>query len=412
MRWEKFHTISEALDKRNEFFQIVAIAAILALGINLLAYSLSELLGVSHTTPLVVGGVLTFVVILYLLILRFRARGAINIFDGLVLIDRETNEIIPIPQYGLSEQLSVALKAAFVENEALHETWRNQPLVAKGPTLDNGPAGKNKASNQADQTGHHQNRPSLSGYIAIIKAPAMETIAESKSARILREALEFLLLEQLSMHLSAYFEVELGLDEETVEYTRNDVPDLLLQNRILSLLSTPIEDRAIFSKCKIPAPPPEGEIVDIYGPDGAVYKRFQLILPKGTKVSRPSEGILKLENDRVSLELVANYDGSLANTPNDFEILYLARSHRSVYALKIDVELRTSIKIRALLRPSGWKYHQWIDSFSQRLEQFSSFSHFLERIGWETAYTDHLIERNLAQLSHAKQKTKPPSDAA
>lgn len=411
MRREEFHAISDALGKRNEFLRIVAIAAILALGINLLAYSLSEILDVSHTVMAIVGIVLTCVAILYLLILLFRTRRAINSFVSLVPIDKETNEVIRIPRYELSEQLFRALKGAFVENKALHETWRNQPLVAKSPIPCYSVIGKNKATDQTGQTEGQQDRPSLADYVAVIRATATEPIAESKSAKILHEALEFVLLEQLSLHLSAYFEVELGLDKETVEYTRNDVPDLLLQNRVLSLLSTPIEDRAIFSKCKIPVPPPEGEIVEIYGPDGAVYSHFRLRLPKGTKVSRPSEGILKLENNRISLELIARYEGFLSNMPHDFPILSLTRSFDSVRALRIDVELRTSIKIRALLRPSGWKYHQWIDSFSQCLGQFASFSCFLERIGWETAYTGQLIERNLAQLRQAKRKTGPPGDA-
>jgi len=409
MRREEFHAISDALGKRNEFLRIVAIAAILALGINLLAYSLSEVLDVSHTTMAIVGIFLTCVAILYLLILLFRTRRAINTFVGLVAIDKETNEIIRIPRYELSQRLFRALEGAFVENKALHETWKNQPLVAGSPKPHYSVWAMNKAADQRGQSEGQQDRPSLTDYVAIVRATATEPIAESKSAKILREALEFILLEQLSLHLSAYFEVDLGLDKETVEYTRNDVPELLLQNRVLSLLSTPIEDRAIFSECKTPEPQPECDIIEIDGPDGAAYRRFDLRLPKGTKVSRPSEGTLKLENNRVSLELIARYEGFLSNMPDDFPILYLTRSYDSVTVLKIDVELRTSIKIRALLRPSGWKYHQWIDSFSQCLWQFASFGHFLERIGWETAYTDQLIERNLAQLRQAKRKTEPPS---
>ena len=218
--------------------------------------------------------------------------------------------------------------------------------------------------------------------------------------------MEFVILEQLSSHLSSYFQEFDDQDNQIVEYNRKHVPDLLLENRILSLLTTPIEDRATFAKSKLSSKSPDGTIHATYGSDGAMYTRFDLILPKGTKIKRPYPGVLELENDRVALTVYIDYEGYSTSLPHDFAEAFLGVPRHSIEPLQVNIFLITKIKILALLRWRSWRYYQWIDSFAERLRDFSQFSQFLEKIDWEATITHFRIRNNIAKLRSKRRSEK------
>ena len=144
---------------------------------------------------------------------------------------------------------------------------------------------------------------------------------------------------------------------------------------------------------------------------GAMYTRFDLILPKGTKIKRPDLGILELENDHVALMLYIDYQGYSANLPPDFEEAFLGVPRHSIQPLLVNVFLTTKIKTSALLRWKSWRYYQWIDSFAERLREFSQFSQFLEKIDWEATITHFHIRNNIAKL-RAKRRSEKQNESS
>lgn len=398
---KSFAGIKDARSKREELVHIIIIAAILALGINLLATFLFSVLSEKSNGPIwviaILSAILIAVALIYLFLIPLRTRCASYKFESVIPIDKNKRRVAVIPGYKLATEICRALDAAFLENTALESAWKSEPLVEPILTEASKPSSQKKDKEVSDR-GNKQSATDSStpSYFAVAKMEAPDGLGQSKSATILKEVLEFVILRQLSYHLSEYFQEFDDQDDQVVEYNRQDVPDLLLENRILSLLTTPLEDRAIFAQAKLE--PPEGTIVSIYGSDGSMYTQFNLVLPKGTKVKRPSPGILVLENNRVALTLNVDYKGFQINLPNDFEEAFLGVPRHSVQPLQVNILLTTKIKILALLRGRGWRYYQWIDSFAERLGEFSQFSQFLQKINWEAVITHFHINNNIAKL--------------
>ena len=400
---ESFAGIKDARSKREELVHIIIIAAILALGINLLASFLFSLFSEKSNGPFWSSVVLIVFALSYLFIIVLRARYAFYKFESVIPFDGSKKQVTVIPGYKLTKEIRRALDAAFLENEALELAWKSEPLVGQISPEAFEPSSEKKDEEISDK-GNKQSATdsAIPSYFSVVKMKVPDGQGQSKSATILREVLEFVILEQLSYHLSEYFQGFDEQDNQIMEYNRKHVPELLLENRILSLLTTPPEDRAIFAKAKLPPESTERTIVSTYGSDGAMYTRFDLFLPKGTKVKRPAQGVLELENDRVALKLNIDYKGYNTNLPPDFAEAFLGVPRLSIQPLLVNIFLTTKIKTSALLRGSGWKYYQWIDSFAERLGEFSQFSQFLEKINWEAVMTHFHIKKNISKL-RAKQ---------
>ena len=196
------------------------------------------------------------------------------------------------------------------------------------------------------------------------------------------------------------------MEDNVTELSRKDIPHILLENRVLNILTTPIEDRPIFSKTKFTSHPDEGELVSIRGSDGSVYEKFDLNLPSGTKVSRSNNGALILDANRVTLSIRCIYEGFAENAPMYFEQGYLGVAPRTIDTLKMEIEVETKIRLRALLTMSGWQTFKWIDSFPERLVHYADFQYFKEKIGWNTAFTSFHIPNAFKRNNKNKEAEK------
>lgn len=318
------------------------------------------------------------------------------------MINESKSLKVPL-HYQFMYDLSSVLKAAFQENSALQNTWQTYPLAHWHQNNKNANASKETLNHDkndiaSEETVNHDKDEVK--YYSIVKVEH-EKNKLSKSAELLVEAAEFVVLEQLSHHLSEYFNNSES-DESIKELSRKDIPHILLENRILNLLTSPFEDRAIFAKSKMTIPD-DGELVSIRGSDGSMYQKFDLVLPIGTKVSRTENGSLLLDTKPITLAFRCSYESVSEVLPLYFEEGYLGVKSRSVDALKLNIEIETTIRIRALLSITNWRVFKWVDTFPDRLIQYADFSHFKENIGWNTAFTAF-------HISHAFRKAKKSSD--
>ena len=385
--------IRDALGKREEIVHIAVIAAFLALGVSLFGSYIHSEFNEGTGTSLWIGALLVFIATAYLIAILLRARRTSYKFEAVIPIRKDTQRISAIPGYELTEEVSRTLDAAFLENEALELAWKNEPPVSNMSSNDRKRThGKHEGICRGSEPDPGADVRAEPTYWAIVKADTAEGGAPSRPPAILTEVLEFVVLKQLSLHLSEYF----GRfdDRDSQIGNRSHVPELLLENRILSLLSTPIEDRALFAKT-IKSGPAHGTLHAIYGSDGSMYSRFDLVLPKGAKIQRPAPGVLQIDNRRASLTIGVYFEGFAATLPKDFEQAYLGVQRRSVERYQVKIFLTTVIKARALFRSSGWIYYEWIDSFAERLRRFSEFDAFLGKVGWEAAITHFRIAKNL-----------------
>lgn len=369
MKDEK-NVVERMLSEKKELLRLFVIAAILAFSVGTLGSLFADQAAMPQISVIAIS-LLLLVISFCLLAKDINSQLSFTEeVDALVFLNSRTNAIIPVKDYRFAEHLHRVMRAINAESKAMQSEWDKEPLATPR---------KIKNPTQSPQT---QSKTKTS-YMSIVKVTAdSETRPQPKSVRLLEEAASFVLLEELSLHLSTYFN---NADEDSFvkEYSREDIPDFLLKNRVLNLLSTPIEQRDIF----LDAYPddkgePEGEICSLWGSDGSVYSRFDLVLPTGSTIKHADHGVIRIETKRLSLELSAKFTGSSGVVSPSFCANYLLQDFNDVSPRKVAIRLTGRIKAMSLFRSSGWQYYRWLDSFRERLKVSFDFPTFQSEIHW------------------------------
>ena len=147
---------------------------------------------------------------------------------------------------------------------------------------------------------------------------------------------------------------------------------------------------------------PQSQVTDIWGMDGTIYSRFELTLPRGTKLSRDRHGALICDSPRIKFMLRASYDGFATVLPNGFLEAYVAQDFWKTHVLRMEFELVAEIKRWSLLTRRGWQYYYWIDSFADEIERFASSSEFFRRIRWDSIWAFMRADGRLSGRRGAK----------
>lgn len=266
---------------------------------------------------------------------------------GILSTGPRENELLPIERYRFSEEMADYLRGVGSENKALSKMWSEHPIGVVG---------------ESDKR------------------------LISPSHKLARELVEYFFLNQLSLHLNAYFiENRIIEDDEIITLKRRDIPTVLLENRVFELFSRPMEDREAFSMHAKGTD--TDKIVYATGEGGAIFEHFELMLPKKTEVSRLNEDTIKIKTDRFSMQVHVNIPGWNANLPRHFVNLYMKNDRIDVTNYVIYLEFEIKFTLRSFLTNKGWEYFRWIDSFLEDIEEAFSFDHFLRDIGWDSALT-------------------------
>ena len=372
---------------RANLLEIVIVAVGVALGVHFVAVSV---LDTSHWSALegaLLGIGLILAGCIYLIAREFPRINRAFSFEGVLPVVRKTHQVIAIDRYEFAEDTARHVKALAAENKALAVAWEDNPL------------------SDFEFDGEHGSRQ------------------RSPASKLAREALEYFVLNELSLHLSDHFNNNPRIDEsEVISFGRRDIPSVLLENHFLELFSRPMEEREAFSTPRGVSTEHRvsikhgGKVVFQMGSGGAIYDEFELILPHRTKVSRVDADTILIQTERFSLRIEVEFDGFGATFSPDFVELYLGQRYPEIQGLKIGLNIGVRFKWWSLLTTSGWEYYRWVDSFLERVANGFSFDRFLHRIGWETALSTALIARQLSEkqskpasnLQHNRQLTKPP----
>ncbi|MFN8522990.1 MAG: hypothetical protein U0821_07760 [Chloroflexota bacterium] len=346
--------VANALSGRREILQLLLIGVLLALATNILATAVTSAVpgfvaaGSGALLLLLVGGFAVRHVLAACVVHRS--------FDAALLLSSDELQVHSTEIYEFSEDMARLLNAVFRENEAFAQAWRREPVTEHWDVGANGHG--------------IRRRPERAGL------------------RLLHEALEAWLVQELATHLTDYYADLDESDLDTVTLEREHVPRLLLENRVLNLLSTPVGDRPAFLQectpagCSADHREMEGVVYGQFGPGGVMYERFELVLPKGSKLSREPTGALTIDTPRLHLSLQAKYEGFTANLP----IRLFSRFYRvdpfEVASLLIRFELTGRVKALAMVSGRGWDLYRWVDSFVDRIEDAASLDTMMQRIRW------------------------------
>lgn len=360
MRSENRRYVQALVQLQRSTFEIVALAIVLAFGINLLSSGLPTVLSFSSESTAILGAALTALSFIYVAVRGGPTLSRRLTLDGIMPVSNE-GEVETVSRYEFSENMRSYFVAITSENKAIGTAWKKAQF----------------GSFDADETEARQKTKEFGN-------------------QLVREAIEYFALSQLSLHLSEYFQSERRIDDETViRVQRRDIPQLLLDNRFLELFSKPMNEREAFMDHDDDEHEHGGRIVWATGENGQLFDLFELILPKGSKVSRMGKNGLRIDTSRFGLLLQAEFDRSSTNFPSEFEELYLGRKFTEVHPFLVRLRVQVDFKWWSIVTRTGWDYYEWLDSFLEKLENHFSFDHFIESSGWPTAHTTAIAWRNI-----------------
>jgi hypothetical protein len=351
---------------RRRGFELIAGAIVLSFGVNLLASYVND--RATARQALAAGAIAT---VGGLVVLAWRAiwpSPRERSYSGFIICDIKTNRLIAHPRrYRLAHDVEQYIASAFAENDALRAAWDRHPLA--------GNIGARRDASRVDN---------------------------SKSLEIVRQATEYFVMSHLSTHLTDYFNTSDFEQSELEAYSHTDIPDVLLQNRFMKLFAEPMEERVAFG-LEGERPHNEGwTTVLAYGAGGALYERFELVLPKGGRVARVSPTRVRVSTKRFSLDLSTEVSGFRASLPVGYEEVYLGlgpslddegRSKRASFEVRVGISIVPSR--HRLLSPVGWRYYRWIDEWLEALKEATDAVAYAAAIGYETAYTAYVLSRSL-----------------
>lgn len=336
--------LSDIKTRRNHLFKNFILVAALSSGVSLIANTITK--DCSNYIALIPG----VACILYVAIVYLKEYFASSSYDTkintLFSVD-EQYHVIPIDRFVFSEDLNRAVISVFAENKTYESLWR-EAFTSK--------------------------------------------IEDSKKGRaFVVEFVEYLFIKLVSLKLNSYF---VDVDNSAVDVIgRNQIPEILINNRVIEMISKPYEEREKFQKAIDKKDSVKGKVVYMGGEDGALYDSLEIELPRGSNVSKDG-GELVISNRNFTIRFEARFDGFSAVTPRHFESFYMKRFLHDTHCFKIRMKMSIQLKPLFLFSMRDRQYLGWLDHISDEFVKYFSFDDFVQRIGYEQAATEHILFLN------------------
>lgn len=358
---KKHRVFSTLIQSQKSGYELIMTSVFITIGVNLLSTGIAELFSFQHKNLIliIIGAIISIGVIIRITLSKIKELNQTIKVNGFVIYDEENHEIVGVPEYTVSTDMVGYLNSAFAENEALKKLWNEESIGQF--TIVGGKPGE--------------------------RAMGIAT----HSGALFIELLEYCVIHKLSLHLSAYFNN--SYEKQRVrKFQRNDIPEVLLSNRFLKLFSEDMLNRAIFvcqdgfiqNRDK-----DAGEIVYAKTASGGVYDKFDLILPKKSKVTRKNKNEIIIETPILSLTISCLFGGFSTVLKSGFYKYYLgiANPKRAYHNYEFNVEVKVKFKLRSLFSKDKAIYYAWIDSFLDEITSYIDKDTFFEKINWNTTYS-------------------------
>lgn len=364
----KFQPVKDYEKEKEEGSSIISISILAAIGINVFVAGLASA-NENASTVFILLGLLVIGISIYLYACKKkRVLTRSTTIYGFFIYNTEKKEIINIPRYGMGERLFLEMHSISEHNPELLSIWKNSEI------------------------GVFQNTKKNGVFIEHI---------ESEGDKIIKELLEYFVLQRLSLRLDSLRELK---EDEIIKLERKDIPELLKTNRILNWLTEKKEDDTkyrdflikhdMFGSKKITLSKEETEeFINLLPKEP--YSQFEMFLPKGGTIKKRGNNII-IEHPSFSMSLEIIYGGSSSLMPRNFKNWYLGikehdNEHRDYqYSVKIDVKFR----LWTIIGKKYKKYYRWIDNFVSDMDELMSQDTFFQKIGWETACTILMCDEN------------------
>lgn len=324
--------ISQIRIQSIQVITLIISAVFLSLGVALIANYISGKLGV--TANLLLTGIVLMLVSLFTIIKVINPKVIKTIriksgffFDPEILLSRT------VIGYKFNDDMGEYLKALGVENKAYAKA------LCKG-------------YKDEDYDGEGFNPDKLDFY------------------NLSSSAAEFIFLHQLDYHLNSYF-VDKEINKSKIEVIpREDLPKSVLKNRVLELITRPHSEREAFYSDSEES---DYELVYSVGDNGEIFHQVNLELPPESTVTRNENGFLEINNKIFKLVFIPSCNG--CSTVVEPELIVGEYDSLWQMIMKIEVEIKKNL----FLKQSELEIYEWLDSFLEKFEEYSSIKKLEER---------------------------------
>jgi hypothetical protein len=341
--------VYDILSSQDKLIENLFILFLLAFGINLIANQIPIFFKIDPLFSIIFGIALILLTFLYFIRQIILRRHRHQKYKAFVIFNERENKIVNVPHYDFSYDQVSYLNAAFAENENLRKFWDSHPM-------DDFPSCDDKSVNN------------------------------QKIIKLFNELTEYLVLRQMCFKLEAYFHNPDFRETEFKTYERDDIPEILSKNRFLEIMSLPPSERHLFDY-RDESDESFGKIYYCNGKNGAIFDRFELILPKNCILKKPKDNIIVIESDKMTISIMCDFKGIGTNLPFDFEELFLKMDFSFLSAFQIQIILDADMKNISLFSKNGLEYYRWLDSFLEDLDEYLTQDTYFEKINWNTART-------------------------
>lgn len=353
-------TIEEFKNQKSELNSIIAYSIVLGISINIISGILNEIFDIPLWLKLIIWAGISLAVIIASQVIKLCRLNSKIKFKCLFIADEsQKNKLIEIPNYKISMDMENNFEAAFSENLAYKKLWED------------------------------------SGLDKLKGRKTLGAVAESK--KLLIEMLEYCILEHFSTFIGDYYNIR-HITKKIISYSGNDLPDVLLKNRFLKLFSEDPKNRAAFctsaetgiyiTEESDDTSDDMGTVIYMTGDNGAIYSRFSLNIPKGSKVFRKNDNTIVVDTKLFTLMYKVVFDGFSAVVESDFYKYYLHQTkHHGFHDWQYYVEVNVRYKITSLLKVWDWKYYNWLDEYLVKLSNYCDIDTFYNNIGWKESKT-------------------------
>lgn len=320
------------------------LVTILSTGVSLIANALTKESGLIIT---LIPGIVCVLLVAFFYIKEYFGCSSYDTSVTTILSVDNEKRVIPIDRFEFSENFHRAVLSVLSENKAYKSLWDD----AFAHRVGEGEKGK----------------------------------------KFVEEFLEYLFIDWISLKLNSYFvDVDDGLTEIIV---RENIPDVLIKNRVIDLITKPFEEREKFQEKIGHEDHIEGKVVYMDGDDGVIYDMLEIELPRKSKVFRDKQSLL-ITNRNFNIRFESDFQGFSGVLPRYFEDFYMNRSLDTVHSYMIKVKLSIKLKPFFLVSFRDWKYLGWLDQIEEEFVKYFSFDEFVEKIGFEQALTNHILFMN------------------
>ncbi|GAA1402565.1 hypothetical protein GCM10009600_08950 [Oerskovia paurometabola] len=343
--------VSDLPGVRSSLIEVILLALAVSLGVNMVSGAI--LTALPSWAAATLGAIVGLLPVVYVVRSRLRPIEHDLEIEGFYVSERDSCTIIEVPGYKLSEKAVEYLNSAFAENPALRRQWESTPTFH-------------------DWDFH---KPS----------------ARPQSARLLQELMEYILLDELSLSLSGYFNRAEFARGRLEQYERDDLPDILLKNRFLELFSRDPADREGFDP--VDEGPDGWTVIYSNSSTGGLYSKFELTLPANSTIRRTSGQCLEVSGPAMTVLLSVDTRPFGAGVPYSLLPLYVGRQFSDCRILRVEFSIQVKVRRGLFMKRDDLRYLGWIEKALQDLDDELSGAAFVERIRWESIEASHRVFR-------------------